>query len=317
LEKQIPDYVTVLIQGRFPGAVSMSREPSGSGNASKKRKRSPLPRPTARRVEPEARREAERSSVEIYSNKKFFNGLLVKRFKANTVRHTIPRYAELQPFSDEGLDVRSWRRLLSQQSLRSGETVKVADGDFQSLTGRFVKAEDGYATVEIIGSKLGEGEGSVISAQIPLRSLDRHFEVGDNVRCNLLTENARFRSGIVINVKDWGDIDIDEYTELRRELIGSTVTRDVDAATNERNRANHGMKKYVDSLTKLQRPIPSQSQPHTHNIGNTASSSQPIMRLRPKDTFDSHAVRFIDITVVDLETNETVSAVFDPRITVI
>jgi hypothetical protein len=247
------------------------------------------------------RREAKRGGVDIYSNCKFFFGLLVKRFKTDSVRHTIPRYTELQPFSDEGLDIRAWRRLLSQQSLSSGETVKVADGEFQSLTGRFVKAEGGYATVEIIGSQLGEGEGSIISAQVPLRSLDRHFQVGDNVRCNPLTENTRARSGIVINMQDWGDIDIDEYTELRRQLVRGMITSEVDAATVERTQC---MKIYIESLAKLQ-------EPHTPEIDNTASTSRLIMRVRPKDTFDTNAAHFIDVTVVDIETNETVSTESD------
>jgi hypothetical protein len=114
-------------------------------------------------------------------------------------------------------------------------------------------------------------------------------------------------------VQDWGDINIDEYTELRRELVGSVITREVDAATYMRN---HGMKRYIESLAKLQQHTPSRHQAYSPATDNAASTSRPIVRVRPKDTFDTHPVRFIDVTVVDLETTETVSTDSDYYIAV-
>ena len=151
-------------------------------------------------------------SLNGYDNKKFYNGLLVAGFNNTDVKRSKPLYAELHSFSEAGLDVRPWKRYLAQDTLRFGDRVIVHGGLHHGRVGALHTCWSGRADIVALGS---EDEDHPTMLQVDMRSLDRHFLTGDNVRTIKAHDGDIVRYGQVISVSE---VTLPELTQRRNEI---------------------------------------------------------------------------------------------------
>ena len=113
--------------------------------------------------------EAARSSGDnIYSDKTFYNRLLLVRMNCNNLFRSKPSYTELYPFVEAGLDVRPWKRYLAQETLRFGDCVLIQYRPHHGRVAVIKTCSPGGAVV----LAMGEGDGDPELLDVDMRSLD-------------------------------------------------------------------------------------------------------------------------------------------------
>jgi hypothetical protein len=142
----------------------------------------------------------------------FYHNLLLVSLPAKFLERSRPySVGELQPFVEARLDLRSWKRRLSQETLRADDKVRIVGGELNdhiAVIKEIIPAEFA-ATVVVFGRDDSESEPSIV--KVDVRLLERHFEIGDNVRCVSTREGEEDKFGTVVKVADWGMV---EYERL-------------------------------------------------------------------------------------------------------
>ena len=307
--------LTVLLPARIQTTSSEPEKTLG------KRKR--LVRPPAKRVENYAIQTARKAGNNAYENKTFFHGLLVARMKNSSIRRSKPQYAELQPFIESGFDVRPWKRYLAQDTLRFGDRVIVHGGPHHGRMGVVNTCCPGMAVIMAVGE---DNDDSPTRLEVDMRSLDRHFLIGDNVRTIPQCEGEIVRYGQVVNIEE---VSVEQLKRRKRE-----VKRTVKHLKEE----EEGMKvALIAEMRRLQdiiwgsdkRPIlydghgvfkteddskvwpsrgaesSSDSEAYSEDDGiNTAP-----LRIAPMYDYSCFGERYIEITVFDASQQKTVCTV--------
>jgi hypothetical protein len=105
---------------------------------------------------------------------------------------------ELQPFVDAHLDVRAWKRRLSQETLRSGEKVRVIGAGLDGCIAVIEEIHHSSATLRVVD----ESESGRVLPEVGIRHLERHFEINDKVRCVSDPEGEQ-RIGFIIGINEY------------------------------------------------------------------------------------------------------------------
>ena len=131
-----------------------------------------------------------------------YYNLIFMTTAATNLRASQPRSMhELELFAATEFDVRAWKRRLAQSSLRPEERVRIVGGDSHGQVGVIVDINQGVASVVIAEQSEKESEPQEVSVEI--KDLERHFQVGDNVRCLATSHEMGTKFGTVIEVKEW------------------------------------------------------------------------------------------------------------------
>jgi hypothetical protein len=138
----------------------------------------------------------------------FYYQLLVTSVNADDLRQDTPKSVkELQSFADTHLDVQIWRQYLTQETLRSDEEVCVVGGEFNNCVGVIKSIDIPTMSATLIFStsggntNTGKGDEGTLEAAVPIRTLEWHFRIGNNVCWALAGGEERF--GMVVEIMDW------------------------------------------------------------------------------------------------------------------
>ena len=301
------DVVTVLLLPRI------QEHPVIIVSSSRKRK---LPsRPPPRRVDRHMIEVAHADGSKIYSEKQFYNGLLVAMFKGSDVKRSKPLYTELLPFSEAGLDVRPWKRYLAQDSLRFGDRVIVHGGPYHGTVGALHTCWPGRADIITIGD---ESEDHPTVLQVDMRSLDRHFLVGDNVRTIPKYTGDTVRYGQVVNV---AEVTLPELTQ-RRKVMKRAFRRLALDDIKRRKDLREEMRRMKRDIWRQSRRIQGDSaandvnddlQPNMDVSGSESESDDIIQHspphIAPMYDYSFFGVRYVEITIFDAIDRTSVSKV--------
>ena len=196
-----PEYVQILLVPRWNTDRGNTKSDNGS-----KRKRSSRPPQVTLKDGSEPYRFVGCNSISLDSegSKKvaLYYNLIFMTTAATNLRASQPRSMdELEPFVAAEFDVRAWKRRLAQSSLRPEERVRIVGGDLHGQVGVIVDIDQGVASVVIAEQCEKESEPQEVSVEI--KDLERHFQVGDNVRCLATSHDTGTKFGTVIEVKEW------------------------------------------------------------------------------------------------------------------
>ena len=206
-----PEYVQVLVVPRWD--VSSQSKELQSDSRSKRKRSSRPPQVTLLDGPDHSYVGCNSKSVSQKSSRKaalYFN-LLFMTTPATNLRESAPRSMyELEPFVAAEFDVRQWKRRLSQDSLRPEERVRIVSGDLSGQVGVVVEILQDVATVVL--TEQDEKDSELQEASVVVKHLERHFQVGDNVRCVTTSPCIGYKVGTVVEVKEWA---AEDYATLQ------------------------------------------------------------------------------------------------------
>lgn len=157
-----------------------------------------------------------------YAHHNLLQGLLITQIKCNAVVRTLPQFHELQAFSEAGLNIRAWRKLLSQQTLRRGDRVIVIGGAENGIIGTYWSSHFTTATILPNVSEMNNADDVDAEARVldvDLGQLERHFCIGDRVKRICTSAGAQELLGRVVQVVDKDSQDHTKEREARRKAM--------------------------------------------------------------------------------------------------
>ena len=264
------------------------------------------------------------SGDSIYSDKHFYNGLLLTRMDCDNLFRSRPLYTELYPFVEAGLDVRPWKRYLAQETLRFGDRVLIQYRPHHGQVAVIKTCSPGGAVV----LAMREGAVNPELLDVDMRSLDRHFQVGDNVRTIPKTDDESPRYGQVISV---AEADIKELKKRKKELRRVINKLKEEDSANKKILAKE-MHRLKAAVWGLQTQAQEDGQRAESNCDHTQSrdygvcsddetdkqsissdcdnnSNTPAMHIAPMYDYSFFRVRYVEVTVFDTVRQELVCQV--------
>lgn len=139
-----------------------------------------------------------------YDGKQFYQGLLAMELGVESVKPTLPTFPEMDPFAKAGFGTSLWKRLLSLETLRTGDRVVVTSGRNKGADGFFGQMSGSNLFVCNI-----EEEGVLRYLTSSIMAVERLFKAGDRISWISCTQGQRDRFGKVVNVRleEWGNTD--------------------------------------------------------------------------------------------------------------
>jgi hypothetical protein len=199
--KPRPEYVQVLVVPRWDLQDCF-------GGSTRKRKRTRPPQRIIKDTSTPPHQFVGCNSFYNHTLKKrvtFYYGLVLLLIPANSLRPARPYSTrELQPFADANLDVRAWKRRLSQETLRSGDLVRVIGAGLDGCVAMIDEIHHSSATIKVIDESESERAVSEVVSEVDIRHLERHFELSDKVRCVSDPEGEE-RIGFIIDIVEFDE----------------------------------------------------------------------------------------------------------------
>jgi hypothetical protein len=110
---------------------------------------------------------------------------------------------------------------VAQETLRSDEAVRVVGGEFNDCVGIIksidIPTESATLIFSTSGGDTSNTDKGTLEAAVPIRTLERHFKIGDNV--HWVSAEGEERFGMVVELLDWGLVDYDEFIWQHQAIV--------------------------------------------------------------------------------------------------
>ena len=229
-----------------------------------------------------------------YDGLVFLNCLLVAHVKTKRVVRTTPKYHELQPYSEAGLNVRAWRRYVSALSLQYGDRVIVRGGVEDGMVATFYTSQG--LDVSIVPEQNLSSEEMKICT-VSLHQLEREFKEGDTVRRISTFANEPERRGTIIKITDLDAVS--QVKEKRNTSLCSAQIESLQSSSGQFGWYNRLLAKY--------------GKDETHGLGYIENKDrQRAERFQPNSLYAALEPRRLEVLILEDDTLEEVSQLSIP-----